>query len=106
MILSDTLVLFADATSDGNLWVAVGCAVVVACLFAGFLLGVRSERESWLARGDQDPRFGRTAHHCNGKFYYVVPEAEMVSRQSLGCETLTKMPTTPPPPVVPTGSEI
>lgn len=56
------------------------CAVVaVACLLVGFLLGVRGERMNWMTTACQSGRYGRTPHHCDGGFYYVVPESEFVS---------------------------
>lgn len=63
--------------ADAYLWFVV---VVVSCValfgvFVGVLIGVRSERSAWLIRANS---WCRTAHHCNGKFYYIIPESEFV----------------------------
>jgi hypothetical protein len=53
-----------------------------ACLglvifFIGMMLGVRIANAAWKLRSNDDG-FGRTAHYCEGKMYYVIPEAEFV----------------------------
>lgn len=61
--------------------------VAMTCLLIGFLWGVYVEQKSWKATGDQDPKWGRTAHHCDGKFYLVIPESdfnrEFVHREAI-----------------------
>lgn len=45
---------------------------------AGLLMGVVTERRGWVMRALTRERTGATAHHCDGKFYYVVEESVFV----------------------------
>lgn len=38
---------------------------------AGWVFGVRAERQSWVIRAMPD---GSTPHHCGGRFYFVIEE--------------------------------
>jgi hypothetical protein len=59
----------------------------LALFAAGLWLGARAANSDWLITGGQSPRWGRTPHHCRGKFYYVIPEPdfcrEYVSRAAV-----------------------
>lgn len=47
----------------------------MAFMCIGFLfVGVSIERKSWLMRALTREHPGGSAHHCDGKFYYVVSE--------------------------------
>ncbi len=56
--------------------------IAVAALFAGsgllavgYVFGVRNERWAWLLRAwSRDPRSPNTPHHCDGRFYFIIPE--------------------------------
>ena len=52
-----------------------GCIV----MFIGMIVGQHLANSAWLEHGKEDKRF-RTAYHCRGEFYYVVPEREYVNR--------------------------
>lgn len=68
--------------------------VVVGCLFAGWAVGVvigtLSERRAWTSRACREPDIAdNTPHHCDGEFYYVVPE-------KMFCEQFTRKRMLPP----------
>lgn len=44
------------------------------CNFIGFYFGKKGERQSWLHRAEGKDREFQSAHHCNGKFYYIIEE--------------------------------
>lgn len=71
---------------------AIVGGVALVTLICGFVMGVRAERTNWLITGRQGRRYGRTPHHCDGGFYYVIPEAEFVSEYQLRPEPLFRSP--------------
>lgn len=56
--------------------IVVGAIVLFAIAFA---LGIRSERKAWTLRAySRKPHASNTPHHCDGEFYYIVPESIFV----------------------------
>lgn len=80
----------------GLLLFAVALAVLIVGAVVGFFAGARSERAAWLMLGSQDKRLGRSAHLAAGRYWFVIPAEEMPTRQDIGCDTVTKVPTTQP----------
>jgi len=46
----------------------------IFCFAAGLWIGNANERNSWLLRASSNDNKGSTAHHCDGKFYYIIEE--------------------------------
>lgn len=61
-----------------ELWIGVTASLAFT---AGMLVGNWVTNAAWLARADG--KYGRTAHHCQGGFYYVIPEAEFCREYQL-----------------------
>jgi hypothetical protein len=65
-------------------------AILGVSLFVFFALGAfvgaMLERKSWLIRAmSSRPHAPNTPHHCNGEFYYIVPE-------KMFCEEFRRVP--------------
>lgn len=53
---------------SSSIFAAVGFAV-------GIVFGVFSERKAWTMRAmSNKPNSPNTPHHCDGEFYYIIPE--------------------------------
>jgi hypothetical protein len=60
-------------------WVWLVPFGLLICLDLGFWLGKRAADWDWVVSAREFTPAHRTAHHCGGKFYYVVPESEFVT---------------------------
>lgn len=50
------------------------CFTAVVCWGLGLLVGIASERKSWLIRAITRNKNYSSAHHCNGQFFYIIEE--------------------------------
>ena len=53
---------------------------VLLAFAVGFLWGKSSADMAWVASAREWTPCFRTAHHCRGKFYYVIPEPEFCTK--------------------------
>ena len=60
--------------------IAIVATVAVVIFATGFLLGKSGEQKAWTVRAwSNKPHSSNTPHHCDGEFYYIVPESIFVN---------------------------